>query len=76
MGRNLPSKDTNGGLADPYVKVAYGIIPPDVKKQGSDLDTVDVSETINDNANPSWTKVFKVQYNNGTHQVRENLSNL
>jgi len=66
--KNLPSKDANSGLVDPYVNVFYGIIPPDVKKQGTDLDALGVSETINDEANPKWVKVFKVQYTKGTYQ--------
>jgi len=67
-GSNLPSKDTNGGVADPFIKVYFGSIPSDVKKDGKELDEIGASETINDESNPSWTKVFKVQYSKGTNQ--------
>lgn len=66
---NLPSKDTNNGVADPYVKVHYGVVEPNRNKQGSDLDQLGSSETIINDANPKWVKVFKVQYNKGFNQV-------
>jgi hypothetical protein len=65
----LPSKDANDGVADPFIKVFYGDISPNVTKQGSELTEVGVSETINDDANPSWTKVFQVQWTKGAYQV-------
>ncbi len=69
MIRNLPSKDTNGGVADPYVRVHYGVMQPYANRRGQDLEKLGDSETIVNDANPKWLKVFKVQYNKGANQV-------
>jgi len=65
---NLPSKDSNQGLADPFVKVYHGIIPPYVKIQGHELDKLGDSEVLVNEVNPKWLKVFRVQYKKGTNQ--------
>jgi len=66
--KNLPSKDANSGIADPFIKVRSGVISPNTTKEGKDLDEVDVSETLNEEANPTWTKVFRINYSKGTNQ--------
>ncbi|OXA56032.1 Ras GTPase-activating protein 4 [Folsomia candida] len=66
--RNLESHDANHGVADPYVRVHFGSVPQYSQKQGKDLDKVGDSETIVNEANPQWVKVFKVQYIKGLNQ--------
>jgi len=66
--KNLPSKDTNDGVADAFARVFFGVVPPDTRTQGDSLDRLGKTETIDDNAEPRWAKVFNVQYIKGSHQ--------
>jgi len=65
---SLPSKDANEGKADPYAKVYFGELPPERKSFGQDLDKIGETETIINDDNPKWLKVFKVQYVKGVSQ--------
>jgi len=50
--------------------VYFGSAPTNTTTvDGKELPEIGVSETINDEPNPKWTKVFSVQYTKGANQV-------
>jgi len=59
----------NDGLADPFVKVFLGKEPGNGEQNSTDLELIEVSETLENDNSPSWTKVFKVKHFQGTKQL-------
>ncbi|OXA61154.1 uncharacterized protein LOC110844470 [Folsomia candida] len=66
---NLPFKDVNKGVADPFAKVYYGIIPQNLKKNKFEgFDRIGTSEKLSSDANPKWNTVFKLPYEKGSQK--------
>jgi len=59
------------GVADPFVKVFLGTEPGsgNQTEETTDLTPIEVSETIENENNPVWNKVFKVRHISGTKQM-------
>lgn len=70
-GLNGESTDRDG-VADPFVKVFLGAEPqPNANgtEDSTALEQIDVSETLENENNPVWNKVFKVRHIQGTKQL-------
>ncbi|ODN04430.1 Synaptotagmin-7 [Orchesella cincta] len=70
--KNIAGAETDrDGLADPFVKVFLGTEPASGEKptDATALNPIDVSETLENENNPVWNKVFKVSHTPGSKQL-------
>jgi len=72
--QNIAGDSTDhDGVADPFVKVFLGSIPINSTSgepvDPTALEPVDVSETVENENNPVWNKVFRVKHIPGTQQL-------